>query len=312
MRPIFALAILFSLLTAAYAGKVEKTYYFSDPTIVRNGDYQSVSLGGTLLAGLHGEPMLAYKSVALMLPPGEKAVRLNITLDDRVEVPGTFDLYPQQYARPLSEGPSGEFIRKAEVYRSAKSYPSVCSGHLMTSYLNGYAFGMTTFTPMVYIPAERKVYYYRKVTVSILTRADDTAREALKNLTPSSEALKRVRLFTQNPAMMTRYPAPSTLKTGYQVLVITPAQFQAGFQPLIDYYGTREMAVQVATTESIASMAGTDLAEKMRNFIIQEYQSNGIEHVILGGDAEWVPFRGMYCYVVSGGGYESYNIPADI
>ena len=50
----------------------------------------------------------------------------------------------------------------------------------------------------------------------------------------------------------------------------------------------------------------------MRNYIINEYQTKGIEQVILGGDVEYVPYRGFYCYVISGSGYEDNNIPADI
>jgi hypothetical protein len=50
----------------------------------------------------------------------------------------------------------------------------------------------------------------------------------------------------------------------------------------------------------------------MRNFIKSEYQTNGIEHVILGGDVPQIPYRGFYCYVISGAGYEDNDIPADL
>jgi hypothetical protein len=112
--------------------------------------------------------------------------------------------------------------------------------------------------------------------------------------------------------MMNQYPAKGTLKSNYKILIITPAQFQAGYQDLVGYYNTKGLPTQVATIESIAAFAGQDLPEKMRNYIIREYQNNGIEQVVLGGDVEHVPFRGFYCYVVSGSGYEDYNIPADL
>ena len=49
-------------------------------------------------------------------------------------------------------------------------------------------------------------------------------------------------------------------------------------------------------------MPGQDNPEKIRNFIIQEYQGSGVEYVMLGGDVEVVPYRGFYCHVQSSSG----------
>ena len=310
----FTLVLLSLLLTITLmAGNVDKVFTFSQVTVQQNGAYHSVVLDNTLLAGLNGEPMLPYRQVALMLPPGEKAVSIQVTGEELTTVPGAFDLFPQQYNQPLSKGPDGKFIKNEAVYRSTANYPSTPTGHLITSYLNGYAFALSTFTPMIYNPAGKSVSYFRKVTVHIVTAPDVAATQALKNLTSSPNALKRVRLFAQNPEMMKQYPVKHALKTGYPILIITPAQFQTGFQDLINYYSGKGMASQVATIETIQStMTGGDLPEKMRNYIIQEYQSSAIEQVVLGGDVAQVPFRGLYCYVNSGSGYEDNNIPADV
>lgn len=307
---IATLALL--IILPALAGHVEKVFTFSNIKVVQNGIYQSVTLDGTMLAGLAGEPMLPYQKIALMLPPGEKAVSLTVTGEELTPVEGLYDLFPQQHMQPLSKGPDGIFIRKEAVYRSTADYPATATGSLMTQYLNGYAFALSTFTPVVYNPSARRVSYYKKMTVHITTAPDPASAEALKNLTASEPALKRVRMFAQNPGMMDSYPAHGTLKTGYKILIITPSQYQPGFQDLVNYYNGKGLTTQVTTTESLASYSGQDMAEKIRNFVISEYQSNGIEHVILGGDAEIIPYRGFYCYVISGSGYEDGNIPADI
>ncbi len=307
---VFVACIMsFSLL----AGNIEKVFTFSQVRISENGRYQFVTLDNTMPAGLNGEPMLPYHQVALMLPPGEKAVSINIIGESLTGIPGTYELYPQQFNQPVSETPDGSFIKNEAVYRSTANYPATPTGNLINSYLNGYAFALSTFTPVIYNPAKKTLAYYQKVTVQITTRPDANATLALKNLTASANALKRVRLFAQNPEMMNRYPAKKSLITNYNILIITPAQFQAGFQDLINYYNCKGMASQVATIEDIGAIVpGQDLQEKMRNYIIQEYQRNGIEHVILGGDVEYIPFRGFYCYVLSGTGYEDSNIPADV
>ena len=312
MKQIAAVIVFIFLQITMFAGNVEKTFTFSQARITRNGPYQSVTLEHTMLAGRMGEPMLPYHQVALMLPPGEKAVSISIIGESLTQVPGNFELFPQQHMQPLSKGPDGKFIKNEDLYRSSVNYPATQAGNLMNSYLNGYAFALSTFTPVIYNPAKQSVSYYQRVTVRITTQPDPQARLALKNLTSSANALKRVRLFAQNPGMMNQYPVKQSFKTGYQILIITPSQFEGGFQDLVNFYNSRGLASQIATIESIGAKVGADLPEKMRNFIAGEYQDNGIEQVILGGDAELIPYRGLYCYVVSGSGYEDYNIPSEI
>ena len=314
MKKVFTFLALYALAFSLIAGNVEKVFIFSHYNIVQNGLHQSVTLDNTMLAGLTGEPMLPYHQVALMLPPGEKAIAIRITGEELTIIPGKFDLFPQQAMRPISKGSDGEFIKKDEVYRSVANYPVTPTGHLINSYLNGYAFALSTFTPVIYNPAGKTVSYYKKITVHITTQSDANATLALKNLTSSTNALKRVRLFAQNPEMMNMYPLKNALKTNYPILIITPAEFQSGFQDLVNYYNSRGLTSQIVTTETIInSMSGQDTQEQIRNYIINEYQTNGIEQVILGGDVEYVPYRGLYCYVMSGSTpYEDYDIPADI
>ncbi len=314
MKKIVACFFLFCMAATLTAGNVDKVFTFSDVTVTQNGQFQSVTLNNTMLAGLTGEPMLPYHQVAMMLPPGEKAVIMTITGEELTPLPGSFDLFPQQAMQPISKGSDGKFYKKEEVYRSAAPYPSDPAGHLINAYLNGYAFALSTFTPVIYNPAGKMVSYYKKVTVHITTQPDHEASLAMKNLTSSANALKRVRLFAQNPEMMSSYPVKSALKTSCKILIITPAQFVAGFQDLVNYYTSKGLTTNITTTESIGStMSGQDLQEKMRNYIIGEYQVNGIEQVILGGDVEFVPYRGFYCQALSGGSiYEDYDIPADL
>jgi hypothetical protein len=214
--------------------------------------------------------------------------------------------------QPLSKGPDVKFIKKEDVYRMNGDYPLTPAGNLINSYLNGFSFALSTFTPVICNPANKSLSYYRKVTVQITTQPDPEAQHALKNITSSEKALKRVSRLAQNPEMIRAYPSRNPAPSDYQILIITKSQYQDGFQDLVNFYSTRGLVSQTATTETIGALTGMDLQEKIRNYIISEYQNNAIEHVILGGDVEYIPHRGLYCYVVSGSGYEDHNIPGDI
>lgn len=313
MKLLLSLLLMSLLSQAMLAGDVEKTYKFSDARIQPKGSWQTVSLDHTLPAGLIGEPMLPYHQVALMLPPGEKAASMQISGEELTVIPGSFQLFPQQASQPLSKGPDSLFRKNEAVYRMNAAYPKNPAGHLINGCLNGYSFALSTFTPVIYNPATGSLAYYKKVTVRIITNPDDQATENLKSLPLSEKAMKRVRLFTQNLPMMDQYPSRSRQQSAYEILIITPEQFRTGFQDLTSWYNGENRNSRVATIETIgATMTGQDLQEKIRNYIIQEYRTNGIDQVILGGDTEHVPYRGFYCYVNSGSGYEDSNIPADI
>jgi hypothetical protein len=313
MKKFFLLLAGLVITCTAIAGNIEKTFNFSNYNIRQTGQYQFVEFDKTMQAGLTGEPSLPYHAVALMLPPGEKAVSIEIRGEELTEIPVTLQLFPYQYNQPLSKGPDGSFVKKDAIYRMNSNYPVRQAGNLQTQYLNGYSFALSTFTPVVYQPATGKVSYYKKVTVSIMTAPDPEADAALENLSKTPAVMKRVLRLAQNGEMASCYPDRKSAATAYQMLIISPFAYQTAYQPLISYYANRGITVNFQSLEFISQgTAGSDVPEKLRNYIKAEYQNNGIEQVILGGDVALVPYRGFYCYVVSGSGYEDSNIPADL
>jgi hypothetical protein len=311
-KSIFTLAFVFSFFLL-HAGEIVKTFYFANPTVTAQGIYQTVNFPGTMITGRQGEPSLPYQAISLLLPPGEVAASMNLVFEGETVLPGSYMLFPKQEVLPLSSGGDGKFIMNKTVYAQSAAYPVHRDNPVNTQFLNGHSFALSTFTPMTYIPSSGKLSYFSKVTVHISTRPDARAENALKNITADPAANARILDFAQNKEEAEAYPEKMALKTGYQMLIITSSEFVTGFNDLVNYYNTQGIASQVVTTQSInSSMPGADLPEKMRNYIIQEYQNSGIEYVLLGGDVEFVPYRGFYCYVISGSGYEDSNIPADL
>lgn len=311
-KPIIYLLVLFIHLSLN-AGNIEKTYFFDNYKITNTGLYQTFSFNNTQLSGLPGEPLLPYHEVVLLLPPGEIAESLEVIGENATVVPGSFILYPKQEVLPISKGSSGRFIKNEEIYKRDGIYPETPTGHLTTQTLNGFNFALCTFTPVKYNPAQGKIGFYEKVTIRVRTKSDSKASKVRNNYTPSKNVLNYVRNFAQNPEMMKEYPQKESLKSTYQLLIITPALFQNEFQALITMYGNKDIITQVKTTEEIANSSnGIDLQEKIRNYIKDQYLNNSIEYVLLGGDDQYVPHRGFYCHVISGSGYDDWNIPADL
>lgn len=305
--------LAFLFIFSSLAGSVEKTIYFSNYKVNQQGIYQTVTFSNTKLSARPGEPALPYQAIALMLPPGETATGIEIITENEVLVPGTFNIYPQQYSLPLSKPGADKFIKNEGIYRFNGKYPSNPAMQVSTMYMNGYAFALSAFTPVTYNPAAKTLSYFSKVTIRISTKPDSKAVKAMNFLTTSENALKRVRIFAQNPEMMESYPKKSLGTSSYQYLVVTPAQFVDQYDSLLDFYNETGVHSQVKTTEFIdANYPGHDLQQKIRNCIKQEVTLNNIEYVLLGGDVEHVPFRAFYDTATSPGVLADSLIPADI
>ncbi|RLD41023.1 MAG: hypothetical protein DRI89_10640 [Bacteroidetes bacterium] len=314
MKRIFLSAILLFSAILLTAATIEKTYYFSNPAFSKKGEYQRLSFTNTMLTSLPGQPVLPYHAISLLLPPGESAVSLEFIGEEEIVLEGNYQLYPYQPSRPLSDEPKRVFVKDESVYQSDELYPENQTGILSSEFMNGHGFAFSSFTPVHYHPQSGKISYYSKVTVRIKTVSTNNASTALKNLNTNPAILSKVKNLAQNPSAIKQYSQSKNRDADdYRLLIITPDQFKDEFDDLTDIYLERGVPSEVFTTEYIGNnISGQDLQEKIRNFIIQEYQDHAIEFVLLGGDVEHIPYRGFYCYVQSGGGYETSDIPADL
>ena len=293
---------------------IEKTYYFSDYEITQSGDYNFISFENTQMAGHIGEPTLPYHAISLLLPPGYSAESIEIIGEDETLISGEYQLYPRQASSPLSKGGSGIFLKDKNIYNSDVQYPAKLTGEFSTEFLNGYSFVLSTFTPVKYNPAKGEISWYKKVTIRIKTKQDNKATQALANLKSSENILTKVNTLAQNPEMTKNYPQTNTRdEDDYEMIIITPSSFEDSYQSLIHLYIPRGIKAETVTTEYInTNISGQDMPEKIRNYIIQEYQDHGVEYILLGGDVEHVPYRGFYCYVQYGSGIDDNDIPADL
>jgi hypothetical protein len=305
----------FFTLIAAFlmAGTVEYNYYFASPSVKEVNAFQVLSFENTLITGKTGEPALPYQAVKLLLPPGEEAVSVDFVFESENSLEGFFTIYPKQPSQPYSVASDGIFHQKMDIYQSQNEYPTRAWGEYSTHFLNGRSFLLASFTPARYIPATGQLSFYGKVTIKVETRQTERASMALQNLNTSAKTVNFIGSFAQNPSMAAAYPLKSNRDGEYQLLIITPSNFTLSFQQLADLYLVRGIKTEIASVETINSQGtGQDLQEKIRNYIIAEYQAHGIEHVLLGGDVEHIPARGFYCHVQSSTVYEDWNIPADL
>jgi hypothetical protein len=305
------LSLILTLLAATMfvqAQTIQQTYHFCQPTVSERGGYQQIGFQGCLPNGIVGEPTLPWQNISLILPQGQEAVSIEVEFFDFVEMEGSYNLYPGQKPRPISSEEVIPFAKNESLYHSAEAYPSMNYSNVNTQYLNGVAFAFGGFTPLRYVPATGKVSYAQTAIVRIETTAsrDDHSRKLW--LTPENEA--SIQRLAQNPNVLGTYNKRGREIGGYDMLVITAEEWIPSFGEYMNLYNDKGIRTRIVALEDIyASMEGVDNQEQIRNYIIQEYEENGIQMVSLGGDVSIVPYRSLYCWAQEG---EEDQLPSDM
>ena len=312
MKKVTFLVFLSIMSLITFAQTVEMTYHFDNPKVTELRGYQQIGFEGCMQTALAGNPSLPYHVVSLMLPQGTEAESIEVELSDFQEIEGAINLFPYQPSRTMNDVEKRDLVINEAVYASKSVYPAENHGIVTTQYKNGYGFAFSSFTPVQYIPSEGKVMYAKTANVRVNVKA---SKDDHSNMLWGTQEIKNsVKRLAQNPEMVENYQTKGRDLTAYDVLIITGAGYVEGYSEYCEYYNSIGMRNRIVTTDEIyTSMTGIDNQDKIRNYIIQEYQNNGILMVVLGGDVEIVPYRGFYCYVTSGGGdQESNDIPADL
>ena len=308
MKKLLFTFIVSLACTFAMAQTIEQTYHYGSPLVNTIDGYQIVNLEGCRPTGQAGEPILPWQAVSLMLPQGTEAQSISVEYSDFVTLDTPFNLYPTQPDRPISADGPFEFVKNEALYRSAETFPTLTDSDVHTYYLNGVAFAFSGFTPMRYVAATGTVSYATTVRVKVETTASRTDHSSKLWLRP--ENVRSMNRLAQNEGMLATYSRRDNALPEYEVLIITPENYVGYFDQYIELYAERGIRVRVATTQDIyASTQGRDNKEKIRNYIIQEYDKFGIESVVLGGDVALVPHRNLWCHAQDG--YDD-NVPADL
>ena len=294
MKKTVLITLVLAFAFAAQAQTIQHEYHFSQPVVSERDGYQQINFKGCLPNGTVSEPTLPWQSVSLMLPQGQEAASINVELLDFVELEGNFNLYPYQEPRAYSDEKEHPFAKKESLYRSENAYPTSNYSKVSTQYLNGVALAFSGFTPVRYIPATGKVSYAQTVRVSIETTASRVDHSRKLWLTPENE--KSLQRLAQNPEQLATYNKRGREISGYDMLVITSEEWMSHFDEYLNLYNSKGIITRIVSLESIyETMEGCDQPEQIRNYIIQEYENNGIQMVSLGGDVSIVPFRFLFC-----------------
>ncbi len=304
---VFTLLICF----AALAADVSISYTMSQPSLKVSDEYTFVRLDGAQNWGASGEPELPWFGTKILLNPGEEAFDIEV----RLSQPQVFTLErpiaPIQPQHPLSsqiQHPRAQ--PNPAIYEGANIWPEIAHNGVNTHFLSGHPINFSAVCPFQYDAQNSQLTFYRQIDVTVRTTQGSRASAALSLLKQDAHIRKQLESSVDNRIDIPKY---SSRENGFEYLIIHDADKFDQWQPIKDFHNLRGMSVMMKSVQEIQSgYTGQDLQEKIRNFIIDVYETNPLRHVLLAGDTDVIPHRGFYVNMGSGASYVDNDIPADM
>ena len=280
---------LYILILAATADQIEYDWSIdrSDVSIEAIGEWQSVSIENGMLISTSGMPALPSVSRCYVIPPGNTV--LDVAISDMELVSLGRDIKPLPVVYRNTSDVTSAAVSDTELGYGPLPNPfpvnPICG--YKTGTKTGYRLGSYSFTPFVYHEDTGELYLITNATIRMIYQPDPTIPMIIITEDQRDLAVSVLSSVVCNPDMLTTWAPVSrpTTDSDYDIAVIGYAQHSNQMNSLADMYGDWAYSVEVETIQWINSnVSGYDVQERIRNYIIQRYQSSGLQYVVLCGD----------------------------
>jgi hypothetical protein len=250
-----------------------------------------------------GKPNLPSRIFAIAIPPGSILSDVSFDYCEGIKLPGTYEIIPTSIPRVIGEEDLSIYeLQKKEyeenynsVYKSNSPYPNSVGEVVRTAGYRKYNLVDVRITPFIYSPLSGNLVYYSEVVVNIkYSFPDDFSYDDIMIDNVVDNQKIAAKLIVNYGQAKNWYPDEIGNRESYDYVIITIEELTSHITELVEWEENKGRNVNVVTTEWINSNRdGYDLAEKMRNFLIEKYSSKewGIEYVCLIGNYEDVPMR---------------------
>ncbi len=319
MRNLLLTIVLVLTLASLTAETVDFSTTLNTLPINRSGNPAS---DANFIMAETGEPMLPFESYNLMIPYGTSVDDIVVELTDYTELRGEWQI-PHNQAPSSTGAPVFDTQRDQAIYSSDDAYPSYNYELVTVQRLAGMDIAVINVYPYKYMPASGRVGYYRNIDIHIDTKDNNTVREEQnRKICKSESIMKRLNILTVNPELVQSYPNENTpelnrdlvdVNDPYQYVIVCGADYVDLFEDYAEWKEEHGVHAGVFSINDIYSEYSGTQTIKLRSFIADAYETwantaHPLEYVLLAGDDEIIPVRGVWGYVNE----TDNNIPCDM
>ena len=306
---------------------------FPRPTLTEDSGFKAVEISELPRYGAPGEPVLPFKTVNVLIPQGKTTQRIEVSTGSRKMLDGRYSLAFGKTPLPISSNITVEDKPDERIYNSSNPFPSSLLSQMPEQYMNGFEILPLQLCPIQYIPRTGEIYYFENITITIFL---ETTTEANRFFRGTMEDRSETMGLVANPDSVGTYAQTVSQvqknnlesSSSYEYVIVTNNALKPSFQTLVNWKIAKGLTATLVLTEDIlknpkynsdgpfgdgnGSPKFNDTQARIRNFIRDAYLNWGTKYVLLGGDDDIIPARGVYCSAGYNNSYTDYNIPCDM
>ncbi len=313
-------------------------YRIDEPRLAAEGVFDRFAISGFKRYNKAGAPVIPVKHVQILVPAGMKIDRVTSESTGTIQFPGLYRLAhgSDQFFRSAGP-PETPTLPDPEIYSLTSFWPIEQHDLLTVQTDRGYSIAHVNLFPLQYSPKTGKIRLASRMRLNVhLARADSS-----KISRPTKALKQKLARSLDNVDSMSSYVnfIPATGGTAplsdpvrprspltdpkcpyfwanYKYVVITSDTLANtsgpnNFQALCDSKTIRGIPAGIVTTDWILATydgtkpsGGSDDATRIRNFMIDAYQTWATEYALLGGNKDVIPARFFF--------EAGYSVPADL
>ncbi len=261
-----------------------------------------------------GKPLLPVKKYMIALPPGAIARGIEVVRQGKRQIPGIHRMKPAPEIESMSGFMTGAAEKmKAEwqknhdaTYTLDEAYPGFEGKLAGSGSLRKYSYASVTVCPFSYHPLSGKLFHFDSARITVKyalpVEGSEEARKIEDHKRDRIADKRAARLFVNHEEMKGLYePSGRTSRArqdGFDYVILTDSSLSgqvtssAFYQWKLDQ--GHKVKILLKDDPLITGQAGRDLAEQIRNCFRAHYLTWGVEHLLIVGDYETIPFR--YCF----------------
>jgi hypothetical protein len=258
---------------------IESNKYFFD----NSEDSLEISMEGFNSLLVPGYPKLPLKNYFIGIPPGCKVKSYRI-IDETFE---TIKLDNDLLDVPIVEKLDND-------YQNFDHFPLDVVNFLGMSQFRKYSIAKIKFTPIIYYPNLDEIKIYKKLTIELNYEIEINISSELLSDDVGEDIANQI-IFNY-PSIKPLYESQTNnkLNESYDYVIITTEALENSLQFFKNWKEHIGYSVKIVNLNWInQNYSGFDSQEKIRNFLIDNYASWGIEFVLIVGSHNTIPMR--YC-----------------
>jgi hypothetical protein len=311
------------LIQAQISGSIKLTQ--NELIIQKNAEFDELLVKKFRFTDEIGSPQLPVCVESFVVPYEAIVTGISINSVIKKKIEGEFYIYPTQPPRPLDGSEPPEFVEpNTAVYNSISPYPGKVAEIISDGYTHGYHIVTIILYPVEYIPKNKEIYlceidftinytspklkrsdiiYPEKQSIKRALLAENYIKSFIKNVNDIEDFKnKNVNIIQEsnilNISESSEEPMMQTKSTSIiqelvpDYIIITNEELKPTFQVLADWKTKKGFPTIIKTIEEIEpNYPGSDLPEKIRNYLKEAYSKWLDLFVLIGGDVNIVPAR---------------------